>query len=162
MAASPAEVGSLFSLATRRVRVRTVRFRYPEDMTAANRQILLAARPTGFPKPTDFRMVETPVPEPADGQFLVGIAYLSVDPYMRGRMNAARSYADPQPLDEVMGGGAVGKVLASRHPGFAEGEYVVGFFGWQEYAISDGSGVMKVDPRMGRSRRRSGFSVCPA
>ena len=115
-------------------------------MTATNKQILLAARPTGFPKPTDFRLVESPAPEPAAGEFLVGISYLSVDPYMRGRMNAARSYADPQKLDEVMGGGAVGKVLASRNPGFAEGEFVVGFFGWQQYAISDGRGVMKVDP----------------
>jgi NADPH-dependent curcumin reductase CurA len=117
-------------------------------MTATNKQILLAARPTGFPKPTHFRLVESPVPEPAAGEFLVGNAYLSVDPYMRGRMNAARSYADPQKLDEVMGGGAVGKVLASRHPGFAEGEFVVGMFGWQQYAISDGRGVMKVDPGM--------------
>ncbi|SPF56336.1 putative NADP-dependent oxidoreductase YfmJ [Candidatus Sulfopaludibacter sp. SbA4] len=116
-------------------------------MTATNKQIQLAARPTGFPNPTDFRLVESPMPEPAAGEFLVGVSYLSVDPYMRGRMNAARSYADPQKLDEVMGGGAVGKVLASRHPGFAEGEYVVGMFGWQQYAISDGRGVMKVDPR---------------
>jgi NADPH-dependent curcumin reductase CurA len=115
-------------------------------MAATNKQIHLAARPAGFPKATDFRLVESPVPEPADGGFLVGISYLSVDPYMRGRMNAARSYADTQKLDEVMGGGAVGKVLASRHPEFREGEYVVGMFGWQQYAISDGRGVMKVDP----------------
>jgi hypothetical protein len=117
-------------------------------MAATNKQVLLAARPTGFPNPTDFRMVESPIPEPAEGQFMLGISYLSVDPYMRGRMNATRSYADPQKLDEVMGGGAVGKVLASRHPGFAEGEYVVGMFGWQQYALSDGAGVMKVDPRV--------------
>ena len=113
-----------------------------------NRQIQLAARPTGFPKPTDFRMVENPTPEPGDGEFLVGVSYLSVDPYMRGRMNAARSYAPPQELDQVMGGGAVGKVLASRHPGFAEGDYVSGMFGWQQYAVSDGRGVAKVDPRL--------------
>ena len=117
-------------------------------MAATNHRVLLAARPAGFPEPTDFRLVENPVPEPSAGEFLVGISYLSVDPYMRGRMNAARSYADPQKLDEVMGGGAVGKVLASRHPGFAEGEYVVGMFGWQQYAISDGGGVVKVDPRL--------------
>lgn len=117
-------------------------------MAATNKQLLLAARPTGFPKPTDFRLVESPIPEPVEGQFLVGISYLSADPYMRGRMNATRSYADPQKLDEVMGGGAVGKVLASRHSGFAEGEYVVGMFGWQQYALSDGTGVMKVDPRL--------------
>lgn len=116
-------------------------------MPATNQQIQLAARPTGFPKPTDFRLVEGPVPQPGDGQFLVGISYLSVDPYMRGRMNAARGYADPQKLDETMGGGAVGKVLASRHRDFAEGEYVMGMFGWQQYALSDGAGVMKVDPQ---------------
>ncbi|HUB78876.1 MAG TPA: NADP-dependent oxidoreductase [Bryobacteraceae bacterium] len=117
-------------------------------MPAANQQIHLAARPKGFPKPSDFRLVKGAIPEPADGQFLVGISYLSVDPYMRGRMNAARSYAEPQKLDEVMGGGAVGKVLASRHRDFAEGEYVSGFFGWQQYALSDGAGVTKVDPRV--------------
>jgi len=122
--------------------------RYPEGMATTNRQVLLAARPSGFPKPTDFRLVESPVPQPGAGEFLVEIAYLSVDPYMRGRMNAARSYAEPQKLDEVMGGGAVGKVLASRHPGFAEGEFVTGMFGWQQYSISDGRGVMKVDPRL--------------
>jgi NADPH-dependent curcumin reductase CurA len=116
-------------------------------MADTNKQIHLAARPAGFPKPSDFRPVEQPIPEPAEGEFLAGISYLSVDPYMRGRMNAARSYADPQKLDETMGGGAVGKVLASRNPGFQEGEYVVGMFGWQQYAISDGKGVMKVDPR---------------
>ena len=115
-------------------------------MAATNKQIQLAARPTGFPKPTDFRLVEHPIPDPVEGEFLVGISYLSVDPYMRGRMNAVRSYVEPQKLDEVMGAGAVGKVLASRHPGYAEGEFVVGMFGWQEYAISDGRGVMKVDP----------------
>jgi NADPH-dependent curcumin reductase CurA len=115
-------------------------------MAATNKQILLAARPAGFPKPTDFRLVESPIPEPAGGEFLVGVSYLSVDPYMRGRMNAARSYADPQKLDEVMGGGAVGKVLASRHSNFAEGEYVMGMFGWQQYALSNGTGVRKVDP----------------
>ena len=113
----------------------------------ANHQVVLAARPTGFPKPTDFRFEEHPIPEPADGQFLVGISYLSVDPYMRGRMNAARSYADPQQLDVVMGGGAVGKVLQSRHPEFTEGDYVSGMFGWQQYALSDGRGVVKIDPR---------------
>ena len=115
-------------------------------MAATNKQVLLAARPTGFPKPTDFRMQETPVPEPADGEFLVRIIYLSVDPYMRGRMNDAASYAAPQKLDEVMGGGAVGQIVASRHHDFKDGEFVVGFFGWQQYGVSDGRGVRKVDP----------------
>jgi NADPH-dependent curcumin reductase CurA len=91
-------------------------------------------------------MQETPVPEPADGEFLVRIIYLSVDPYMRGRMNDAASYAAPQKLDEVMGGGAVGHIVASRHHDFKDGEFVVGFFGWQQYGVSDGRGVRKVDP----------------
>jgi len=117
-------------------------------MAATNKQFVLAARPAGFPKPSDFRVVESPIPEPGPGQFLVGISYLSVDPYMRGRMNSARSYAAPQKLDEVMIGGTVGRVLASRHPAFAEGEYVTGMFGWQQYALSDGAGVLKVNPHL--------------
>lgn len=111
-----------------------------------NKQILLAARPVGFPKESDFRLAETPVPEPGEGEILVGVRWLSVDPYMRGRMNEARSYADPAKLGEVMIGGAAGRVLRSRHPKFAEGDYVMGMFGWQEYAVSDGKGVRKLDP----------------
>jgi NADPH:quinone reductase len=111
-----------------------------------NRQILLAARPTGFPKESDFQLREAPIPEPADGEMLVGIRWLSVDPYMRGRMNEARSYADPVQIGDVMVGGAAGRVLRSRHPRFAEGDYVMGMFGWQEYAVSDGRGVRKLDP----------------
>lgn len=111
-----------------------------------NKQILLAARPVGFPKLSDFRLQETPVPEPSDGEILVGVRWLSVDPYMRGRMNEARSYADPVKLGEVMVGGAAGRVLQSRNPKFAEGDYVMGMFGWQEYAVSDGRGVRKLDP----------------
>jgi NADPH-dependent curcumin reductase CurA len=113
-----------------------------------NKQILLAARPKGFPKESDFRLVETPVPKPSDGEFLVGASYLSVDPYMRGRMNDARSYAEPVKLGEVMTGGVVGKVLESKHPRFAAGEYVNGMFGWQQYAVSNGAGVRKVDPAL--------------
>ncbi|MFN7931925.1 MAG: NADP-dependent oxidoreductase [Bryobacteraceae bacterium] len=111
-----------------------------------NRQILLAARPIGFPKETDFRLQEAPIPEPGEGQFLVGVRWLSVDPYMRGRMNEERSYADSVKLGDVMVGGAAGRVLKSRHAGFAEGDYVMGMFGWQEYALSDGKGVRKLDP----------------
>ncbi len=115
-------------------------------MRETNKQILLAARPKGFPKESDFQLLESPTPAPAGGQFLVGVSFLSVDPYMRGRMNEQRSYADPVALGEVMTGGGVGRVLQSRHSGFAEGDYVVGQFGWQQYALSDGSGVRKVDP----------------
>ncbi len=112
-----------------------------------NRQITLAARPQGFPKDSDFQLVESPIPEPGDGQFLVGCEYLSVDPYMRGRMNDAKSYAEPVKIGEVMGGECVGKILKSNHPKFAEGSYVSGMFGWQEYAVSDGTGgVRRIDP----------------
>jgi hypothetical protein len=113
-----------------------------------NRQILLAARPVGYPKPEDFRLVETPIPEPADGEFLVRGVYLSLDPYMRGRMSAQKSYVRPVEIGAVMEGGVVGQVVRSRHPGFAEGEIVEGRFGWQEYALSSGRGARKVDPTL--------------
>jgi len=117
-------------------------------MSGVNKQVVLAARPVGFPKPSDLQLVESPIPVPADGELLVGVSFLSVDPYMRGRMSDAKSYAEPVKLGEVMTGGAVGKVLASRNQKFAEGDYVVGQFGWQQYAISDGRGVRKVDPAL--------------
>lgn len=113
-----------------------------------NQQVLLAARPSGFPKPEDFRLVETALPEPGDGEFLVEIHYLSVDPYMRGRMNATRSYAAPVELGAVMTGGAVGQVIRTRHAGYGEGDFVVGQFGWQKYAVSNGEGTRNVDPGM--------------
>ena len=115
-------------------------------MATLNKQITLAARPVGFPKDSDFKLVESPIPTPKDGEFLVRVVYMSVDPYMRGRMNDAASYAAPVQLGEVMGGGAVGKVISSNNPNFREGEIVEGFFGWQEYAVSNGEGVRKIDP----------------
>ncbi len=102
---------------------------------AVNHQIVLASRPTGEAEPANFRLVETPVPELQDGDVLVRHHYLSLDPYMRGRMNDARSYAKPQPLNEVMIGGTVGEVVASKNPHFAVGDKVVGMGGWQEYAV---------------------------
>ncbi|MEK7834313.1 MAG: NADP-dependent oxidoreductase, partial [Acidobacteriota bacterium] len=113
-----------------------------------NRQFLLAARPVGLPKDSDFNLVETPVPTPAANQFLVRAHYLSVDPYMRGRMNDVKSYAKPVQIGEVMTGGVVGKVVASNHPDYNAGDFAVGQFGWQEYAVSDGVGVRKVDPTL--------------
>jgi NADPH-dependent curcumin reductase len=104
-------------------------------MTLINRQILLASRPTGEPTAGNFRLVETPLPELADGEVLVRHHWLSLDPYMRGRMNEGRSYAQPQPLDAVMIGGTAGEVVASKNPHFAVGDKVVGMGGWQEYAI---------------------------
>ncbi len=117
-------------------------------MSLMNQQILLASRPTGEPTADNFRLVETPVPELADGQVLVRHHWLSLDPYMRGRMNEGRSYAAPQPLGEVMIGGTAGEVIASRNSHFAVGDQVVGMGGWQQYAVvgADQRGVLqKVD-----------------
>ncbi len=107
-------------------------------MTTMNRQWLLASRPKGEPTADNFRLVEAPVPELKDGEVLVRNHFMSLDPYMRGRMNDAKSYALPQPLDQVMQGGTAGVVVASRHAGFAVGDKVVGFGGWQEYSVVDG------------------------
>ncbi|MBL8352504.1 MAG: NADP-dependent oxidoreductase [Burkholderiaceae bacterium] len=102
-----------------------------------NLQIHLASRPSGEPGAANFRLVEATVPELGEGQVLVRHHFLSLDPYMRGRMNDAKSYAQPQPLDQVMGGGTVGEVVASNHPGFAAGDKVVGMGGWQQYSVVD-------------------------
>ena len=122
-------------------------------MPLTNRQIVLASRPQGEAGPDNFRLVETALPGPdelADGQVLVRHHFLSLDPYMRGRMNDSRSYAQPQPLDDVMIGGTAGEVIASRNPHFAVGDAVVGMGGWQEHALVDATqrGVLqKVDTR---------------
>ena len=122
-------------------------------MPLMNRQIVLASRPQGEAGVDNFRLVETALPGPdelADGQVLVRHHFLSLDPYMRGRMNDSRSYAQPQPLDEVMIGGTAGEVIASRNPHFTVGDAVVGMGGWQEHALVDATqrGVLqKVDTR---------------
>ncbi|WP_322023630.1 NADP-dependent oxidoreductase [Burkholderia sp. BCC1977] len=114
-------------------------------MNTVNRQILLVSRPQGAASADNFRLVETALVPLADGELRVRNHFLSLDPYMRGRMNDAKSYAVPQPLNEVMIGGTAGEVVESQHPDFAVGEHVVGQFGWQEYGTSDGSGLRKVD-----------------
>ncbi|CAG4920515.1 NADP-dependent oxidoreductase [Paraburkholderia saeva] len=114
-------------------------------MTEVNRQILLASRPQGAASVDNFRLVETPLKLLADGEVRVRNHYLSLDPYMRGRMNDSKSYAQPQPLDEVMIGGTVGEVVESNNAKFAAGDKVVGMFGWQEFGTSDGKGIQKVD-----------------
>lgn len=111
-----------------------------------NRQIRLAARPKGFPQDSDFELVAGDIPEPAEGQFLVQAEYLSVDPYMRGRMSDRASYADPVQIGDVMVGESVGQVIKSHNERFPEGTYVAGMFGWQEYAVSDGQTVRKLRP----------------
>ncbi|MBT9457843.1 MAG: NADP-dependent oxidoreductase [Burkholderiaceae bacterium] len=104
-------------------------------MSQINRQIQLASRPTGEPSADNFKLVEAPLPELAEGQVLVRNHYLSLDPYMRGRMNDGKSYAQPQPLDQVMIGGTAGEVVASRNDFFKVGDKVVGMGGWQEYQL---------------------------
>jgi NADPH-dependent curcumin reductase len=121
-------------------------------MTASlARQIVLAARPKGRPQLTDFRLEETVIPTPGSGQLLLGVQYLSLDPYMRGRMDDRKSYANPVQLGQVMTGEAVAKVLASNHPGYVEGDIVVALTGWCTHALSDGIGLYdtplrKLDP----------------
>jgi hypothetical protein len=107
--------------------------------------VLLAARPIGAPKESDFRVVETELADPAEGEVLVKNRFLSLDPYMRGRMNAGRSYAKPVELGGVMVGGTVGEVVASRHPTLRPGDLVVGALGWQAFGLSTGEGLRKVD-----------------
>ncbi len=117
-------------------------------MAEINRQIHLVSRPTGEASADNFRLVEQPLGTPGEGQVLVRHHFLSLDPYMRGRMNDAKSYAQPQPLDKVMQGGTVGVVVASKHPEYKAGDNVVGFGGWQEYSIVDGGipgSLRKVD-----------------
>jgi NADPH-dependent curcumin reductase CurA len=113
-----------------------------------NQQILLASRPAGLPTPENFRIVQTPVPEPADGQLLLEILYLSLDPYMRGRMDDAKSYAKPVDIGGVMEGGTVARVLASKHPDYTTGDIVLSHSGWQRYALSDGENLRKLDPAL--------------
>jgi len=111
-----------------------------------NRQITLAARPGGLPKESDFRFVESPVPTPGPDEILVRTLYLSLDPYMRGRMNDAKSYAPPVQIGEVMVGGTVCRVEQSNDPNFHPGDIVVANTGWQDYAAVKGKGLRKLDP----------------
>jgi NADPH-dependent curcumin reductase CurA len=117
-------------------------------MSSVARQFKLAARPVGMPKESDFALVETPMPTPGDGQVLVRTSFLSVDPYMRGRITGVRSYADPVLVGDVMVGGAVGQVVDSRHSGFAAGDFVVGYWGWRDYASVDGKTLLKLNPSL--------------
>ena len=117
-------------------------------MNATNLQIRLAARPSGLPKPSDWELTSEPVPSPSAGDLVVAVSHLSIDPAMRGWMNAGASYIEPVEIGAVMRAGAVGRVTASEHPEYAVGEHVYGAFGVQELALSDGTGLIKVDPSL--------------
>ena len=123
-------------------------------MPETNLQILLKRRPAGAPVPEDFDIVETAVPEPGEGQVLVRARYLSLDPYMRGRMADAKSYAKPVALGAVMEGQTAGEVVASRHPGFKPGDIVLGGYGWQRFSVVGPERLFKVpasDPPLSTS-----------
>ena len=115
-------------------------------MPPANRQVILKRRPVGEPKETDFELRESPVPAPADGQALCRTVWLSLDPYMRGRMSEGPSYAAPVPLGGVMCGGTVSRVEESKNPALSPGDFVLGYDGWQEWAVADAAGLRKLDP----------------
>ncbi len=115
--------------------------------TPVNRQIVLRSRPVGMPKPSDFDLVESPLPTPKDGEVLTRTIYLSLDPYMRGRISGARSYAQSVEPGQVIVGGTVGEVLESRHPAVARGDLVLGYDGWQSHAVSKGGALRKLDPK---------------
>src|ERR1700761_2299355 len=115
---------------------------------AQAKRIVLASRPVGEPKPSDFRTEETPIPTPGEGQVLLRTIWLSLDPYMRGRMADGPSYAAPVPIGGVMEAGTVNEVIASNNPNFAKGDIVLARAGWQTHALSDGKGLAKIDPTL--------------
>ncbi|HLK46650.1 MAG TPA: NADP-dependent oxidoreductase [Bryobacteraceae bacterium] len=117
-------------------------------LPSVNRQFKLAARPVGFPKESDFSLIDAPMAAPSEGQVLVKSKYWSVDPYMRGRITGIRTYADPVNIGDVMEGAAVGQVVESKAAGLAAGDFVMGGWGWQEYAAADAKSLRKLDPAL--------------
>jgi NADPH-dependent curcumin reductase CurA len=117
-----------------------------QAIPSENTQIRLAARPHGKPGPENFTITREPVPEPADGQVLIRTRYLSLDPYMRGRMSDAPSYAPPVEVGGIMVGGTVGEVVTSRDPSLAPGDTVLAYTGWQAYGVTPAKAVRKLDP----------------
>src|ERR1700723_4629152 len=112
------------------------------------KRVVLVSRPKGEPRASDFRVEEYTPPTPGDGQVLLRTVWLSLDPYMRGRMSDGPSYAAPVPIGGVMEGGTVSEVIASNNPGFAKGDIVLSRAGWQTHALSDGKGLAKIDPKL--------------
>lgn len=119
-----------------------------DSSSSTLRRVVLASRPEGAPSASNFRLEEVPMPEPRDGEVRLRTRYLSLDPYMRWRMNDGASYADPVAIGGVMVGGTVSEVEVSRHPRFEVGDLVLGFTGWQSHAISDGVGLNKLERSM--------------
>lgn len=115
-------------------------------MNESNTQVLFRSRPDGLPSENNFEIVKNAVPEAGDGQVLRRTIYLSLDPYMRGRMSTARSYAEPARLGEPMVGSTISEVIESKNPRYRAGDVVLGFDGWQAWAVSDGKGLRKLDP----------------
>lgn len=119
-----------------------------ENMRKTNRSFLLVSRPKGEPTPENFKLVEEEIPQITDGELLVQTIYLSVDPYMRGRMRGVQTYTSPFELNQVLTGGVVGKVIESKHRQFSVGDIVEGRLGWSDYSVSNGKGIRKVDPSL--------------
>src|SRR5438046_3357861 len=115
-----------------------------ETMPERNRQVLLKRRPEGMPAPGDFEIIDVPLPEPRTGEVLLRGIYLSLDPYMRGRISGQRSYAKPVEMGAVIEGRVVGEVVRSNHPGFREGDFAMGGHGWQLYSAVPGHGVREL------------------
>ena len=129
---------------------------------ATNRQFVLAAHPEGLPNEATWRMIDVPIREPADGEILVRSLWLSVDPYMRGRISPAKGYTKGVAPGEVMQGGGVGRILKSRDPAFKEGDVVESMgFGWQEYPVLKAEGTRKLDPSLGPVRHALGVLGMP-
>ena len=126
-------------------------------MENRNQQVLLKRRPTGAPTTADFDIADGPVPDPGDGEALVRGIYLSLDPYMRGRISGVRSYAKPVDIGAVIEGRVVGQVVRSRDPGCREGDYVYGGYGWQLYSAVSAKDLIKLDPPRRRCRQRSAY-----
>ena len=129
--------------------------------SSMNRQILLKSRPVGEPKESDFALVETPIPEPGEGEVLNRTVYLSLDPYMRGRMSDRASYAAPVELGSVMVGGGVSQVMQSNHPQFSAGDFVLGYDGWQAYSVVKGETLRKLDPKQASISYALGITGMP-
>src|ERR1700743_1261255 len=117
-------------------------------MSQQAKRVVLASRPVGEPKVADFRVEDCALPTPSEGQVLLRTIWLSLDPYMRGRMSDGPSYAAPVPIGGVMEGGTVSEVIASNNPGFAKGDIVLSRAGWHAHAVSDGKALARIDPKL--------------